>query len=314
MSSPQDSQRPWIIYNPTARGERARRFRSVLDRIAAGAEVRATTGPGSARRLAREAVESGGTRILAAGGDGTAFEVINGMREAPEGWSRAAVGVIPLGTANVLALELGMPLDLERAWEVLRDAEVRSMDACRAEYRDAEGASVSAYFAIVAGAGLDARAVQQVDYGLKRRLGKLAYIWAAFRALTGYQDQVLCRLGERRFRGRVVLAGNGRLYAGEIAVFADGSLDSGKLHVRAVERVTPGVLLQCLKAYLTGRWELGDRCASYAGSELVLEGEGAVPLQLDGEFVGWLPARLSVVPGALRVLVPRGGGRLGAGV
>lgn len=308
------SRRVCVIFNPTARGEQARRCREFLQRAAGDAELVPTTGPGAARALARDAVLSGFERIIAAGGDGTVFEVMNGMADAPDGLARAALGVLPLGTANVLAHELGMPGEPRTAWRVLQHAIERRVDGCHAEFRDDDGAWRQAHFAIVAGAGLDARAVQQVNWNLKRRLGKLAYVAAAVRALVAFRDRVRCSLGDDSFSGRVVLAGNGRLYAGEIAVFGDGALDSGRLHVRGVDRVTPGVLARCLHAWLTGRWTLESRGPAASVEELILEGEGRVPLQLDGEFVGWLPARLRVLPGALRVLVPTtGSGELGVG-
>jgi len=108
-------------------------------------------------------------------------------------------------------------------------------------------------------------------------------------------------------RGRVLLAGNGRLYAGDIPVFADGSLTSGRLHLRGAREVGVGVLLRCLWAYVSGRWVLEGSLEADAVVEVRLAPATAtdrVPLQLDGEFVGWLPARLRVLPGALRVVVP----------
>lgn len=300
------SDRCRVIYNPSARGEKARRFRAFLDRVEDHPDIRATTGAGSARALAREAVEEGVERVIAAGGDGTVFEVLNGMAEAEGGWARSALGVFPLGTANVLAHELGMPTGPEAAWQALRGARVTSMDGGWAEYRNDEGGVERAYFGIVAGAGLDARAVQQVRWESKRRWGKGAYILAALRAWIRFRDRVRCTMAGGPFEGRVVLAGNGCRYAGNIPVFEQGALDSGRLHVQGVDGVTAGVLLRCLRAYLTGHWDLGRHGVSDRVIELGLEaaGEGRVPLQLDGEFVGWLPARLRVLPGAIRVLMP----------
>ena len=81
---------------------------------------KATAAPGDARRLAAEAVRDGFESIVAAGGDGTVNEVLNGIGDAPDGFARARLGVLPLGTVNVFARELKIPLRLERAWEVLQ--------------------------------------------------------------------------------------------------------------------------------------------------------------------------------------------------
>lgn len=295
-----------VIFNPAARGEKAARFRSFLESTGDEASLRPTTGPGAARGLAREAVEAGFPRVVAAGGDGTVYEVLNGMADADGGLDRAALGVLPLGTANVLAHELGMPMDLERAWAALRTAESRRVDAGWAEFRDGEGRRVTRHFAVVAGAGLDARAVERVDGRLKKRLGKLAYVVAAIEAWRRFPDRVRTTVGGRTFEGRVVLAGNGRLYAGNLEVFPGGALDSGRLRVVGVDRVTVPVLWRCLRAYVSGRWRGVGRGIEGGAVTLAWDGvEGRrVPLQLDGEFVGWLPAVLRVRPGAMRVLVP----------
>lgn len=298
------ARRPCVVFNPTARGDQARRLHQVLDAIAAPGVLRPTTGPGDARRLAREAVAAGHDLIFAAGGDGTVFEVLNGLAEAPGGFQRTALAVIPLGTANVLAHELKVPTQPQAAWELQHTGRLRSIDCGFAEFRDDAGKPCRAHFAIVAGAGLDARAVQLVNWSLKRRFGKLAYIAAALRALVQYRDRVRCTLAGQPFSGRVVLAGNGRLYAGELAVFGDGAIDNGRLQVRGVTRISTSLLLGCLRAYLTGRWPFDGRLPADTVPELSLESDGRVPLQLDGEFAGWLPARLRILPSTLRVLVP----------
>ncbi len=306
MNLEQAGGRVCVIFNPVARGEKARRFRTFLEKVADRAEFRPTPGPGAARGLAREAVETGHQVIIAAGGDGTVFEVLNGLADAPEGFSRCALGVLPLGTANVLAHELRMPLHPERAWEALLRAHIETIDCGWAEFADHERHRVKARFAIVAGAGLDARAVQIVNWNLKRRFGKLAYIAAALRALRLFPDRVRYAWGGETFQGRGLLAGNGKYYAGEMPVFTGGSLDSGRLHILGVESVTVRILWRCLLAYATGRWGLKGVFREHAVDKVRLEADGPVPLQLDGEFVGWLPAEIGVTARCLRVLVPDG--------
>lgn len=295
--------RACVIFNPAARGDKARRGRQFLETLGSQAVLRPTTGPGSARGLAREALASGECLLIAAGGDGTVYEVLNGMADVPGGFDRAALGVLPMGTANVFARELGMPTDLPRAWQALVHGKERIIDGCRARFRDAEGRELTAQFAIVAGAGLDARAVEQVDLRWKRRVGKLAYAAAALKAFLAFPDHVRSELGGP-FRGRVLLAGNGRRYAGDLEVFEDGSLESGMLHLRGVESVNPGFVVRCLVSFLTGRWMLTGRLRSAMATRVRWEGEGNVPLQLDGEWVGYLPAELEIQPRSVRVLGP----------
>ncbi len=108
-----------VIFNPAARGDKARRFRRQLDDNGAQCTLKATTAPGDARRLATDAVVEGFDLIVAAGGDGTVNEVLNGIGDAPDGFIRARLGVLPLGTVNVFARELKIPLKVDRAWKIV---------------------------------------------------------------------------------------------------------------------------------------------------------------------------------------------------
>ena len=120
--------RTCVIFNPAARGDKARHFRRHLDEIASQGALKATTIPGDARRLATEAVADGFELIVAAGGDGTVNEVLNGIGDAPDGFARARLGVLPLGTVNVFAREIGLPLRIERAWEALQRGREARLD------------------------------------------------------------------------------------------------------------------------------------------------------------------------------------------
>ena len=156
-----------VIFNPTARGGGANRFRRHLDAIGAECALKPTTAQGGGRALAAEAVREGFEVIVAAGGDGTLNEVLNGIGDEPEGFARARLGVLPLGTINVFAREIGMPLDLHRAWAVIRRGRESPIDLPRVEF-GAAGNSQRRWFVQLAGAGLDAHAVELVDWRLKR--------------------------------------------------------------------------------------------------------------------------------------------------
>ena len=112
--------RPCVIFNPVAKGDKARRFRDSLESFAADCVLKKTNAAGDARRLATEAIHEGFDLIIAAGGDGTLNEVLNGLGDAPDGFTRACLGVLPLGTVNVFARELGIPLQPEFAWKVIQ--------------------------------------------------------------------------------------------------------------------------------------------------------------------------------------------------
>jgi len=145
-----------IIFNPAARGEKARKFRAYLEKTHGDWALKPTTGTGSARHLAAEAIAAGFKTIVAAGGDGTLNEVLNGISDAPGGFESARLGVLPLGTINVFARELSIPLDVKKIWPLLEsDSEVR-LDLGCAEFQTKAGLE-RRYFAQLAGAGWDAR-------------------------------------------------------------------------------------------------------------------------------------------------------------
>src|SRR5208282_1868611 len=109
-----------VIFNPTAKGEKAKRFRRHLELIAAECALKQTVAAGGARALAAQAVGEGFDTVVAAGGDGTLNEVLNGIGDVKDGFERARLAVLPLGTVNVFARELGLPMDLKRDWEIIR--------------------------------------------------------------------------------------------------------------------------------------------------------------------------------------------------
>src|ERR1041384_7843613 len=146
--------RACVIFNPVAKGDKARHFRETLDVFAAGCALKKTAAAGDARRLAAEAIREGFELVIAAGGDGTLNEVLNGMGDAPDGFDRACLGVLPLGTVNVFARELKLPLQPEAAWAAIRDGRETRVDLPCAEFTS-NGRTERRYFAQMGGAGLD---------------------------------------------------------------------------------------------------------------------------------------------------------------
>lgn len=292
-----------VIFNPVAKGDKARRFHRHLGELASDCVLKPTTGPGVARQLAREAVEAGFQTIAAAGGDGTLNEVLNGIADAPQGLTRVALGIIPLGTANVFARELGIPLRMAACWDILRQGKTDTVDLVRASYQ-AQGKTVERFFAQVAGAGLDARAVELVDWKLKKRTGFLAYVVAGLKALTETQPRITASTDQGESQGQLVLLGNGRLYGGPFPLFPNAHLRDGRLDVRVFPQANWITASKVGFALLTRRFDAIARSQQLTVATLDLRADRRTPLQIDGELAGELPARFEVVPQALRVIVP----------
>jgi len=295
--------RTCVIFNPAARGEKARRFRHQLDAIGSECALKATTAPADARRLAAEAVAEGFELIVAAGGDGTVNEVLNGLGDVLDGFARMRLGVLPLGTVNVFARELKIPLRLERAWEVLQRGREMLIDLPRVEF-SANGVRQQRYFVQLAGAGWDARAIELADWSHKKKVGPLAYVIAGLKALCEPQPKITVRTDGRNVRGEFVLVGNGRLYGGPVKTFPLADLRDGLLDICVLPRLNWRTLLRCCPNLLVYRKLPANVAENIQAARFEVTAETKTAFELDGEWIGLLPASFSVERERLRVIVP----------
>ena len=295
--------RTCVIFNPTAKGDKAGHFRHHLDAIGAEAVLMHTHSAGDARRLAADAVRDNFEIIVAAGGDGTVNEVLNGIGDAPNGFERARLAVLPLGTVNVFAKELGMPTKLEAAWQVIRRANETRIDLPMVEFGAVESRE-RRFFAQLAGAGLDARAIELVSWSLKKKIGPAAYVVAGLKALGSKLPRIKVSAGAEQASGELVLIGNGRFYGGLFKVFPQGNMRDGLLEGCVFPRVSWWTLLR-LGPRLLLRGTLPNRATQIIRAESVtLTSETRAGLQVDGELAGWLPGTFTIRRNGLRVIVP----------
>jgi diacylglycerol kinase (ATP) len=292
-----------VVFNPAARGDKARRFRQRLNELGASCVLTPTTCAGDGRRLAAEAVRDGADVVVAAGGDGTMNEVLNGIADVPGGFDRSRLGVLPLGTANVFARELRLPLRWDQAWRAIQKGHEDLVDLVRVSFV-AEGQTQCRYFVQLAGAGLDARATESVDWQWKKRVSYFAYISAGLRALFEKQVPITVETDGRTLTGELVLMGNGRFYGGPFALFPSASLIDERLDVRVFPKANVRLALACLFGICTGRVGHVGGSLDFTTTRLRLSAPSRVPLQIDGECVGELPAEFELEPRRLRVLTP----------
>src|SRR5688572_10559854 len=177
-----DMRRAALIYNPTSGRRRPHRLRHVTttaDTLRAGgvdAVLIPTSGPGAATQLARQAIADGFDTILACGGDGTMNEILQAVVH-----TQAALGVVPTGTVNVLARDIGLPFTAEAAARALLASEPCRLAVGRIEFTTRAGAPQTSYFTVMAGVGVDAQLPYRVDLALKKRIGIFAYAVEALR-------------------------------------------------------------------------------------------------------------------------------------
>lgn len=290
-----------VVFNPVAKGDKARLFRSHLDDIARQATLKLTRAAGDARSLAAESVREGFDVVVAAGGDGTLNEVLNGIGDVPDGFAQTRLGVLPLGTVNVFARELRIPLKLEAAWKVILAGRETAMDLPKVEFGP-ESARACRYFAQLAGAGLDARAIQLVDWRLKKKFGPLAYVYAGLKALMEKKSALIAADSNHTLHAQLVLVGNGRLYGGDFQTFDQARMNDGLLDVCVFPKVNFFTLLRCVGPLLFAGRLPESVVQRFQAATFSIVGNSA--FELDGELIGDLPAVFTIEQRRLRVLVP----------
>jgi diacylglycerol kinase (ATP) len=295
--------RTCVIFNPTARGEKARRFRHRLDAIGAQSTLKLTTAAGDARRLAAEAVAEGYETVVAAGGDGTLNEVLNGLGDAPQGFEKARLGLLPLGTVNVFARELALPTNLDVAWQAICRGRETRIDLPLLEF-SLNGAPQKRWFAQLAGTGLDARAIELVNWPLKKKIGPMAYVVAGLKALMEPSAKITVTSGSHSTQGELVLIGNGRLYGGQYEIVPRADLHDGLLEICVFPRVNWLTLARCGPQLLFAGAVPKSVTERFQAESITLTGATPTPFEADGELIGHLPAKLSVQRDLLRVIIP----------
>ena len=293
-----------IILNPAARGDRAAGVVPKIEEITtATIEVRLTAGPGQARTIAAQAVRDGFEQIVAAGGDGTINEVVNGIAG-----TSVALGILPVGSMNVFAVQLGLPKSLKECWEVIQAGETREIDLAVA--RPAIPAGTEAIpgpahaFVQLAGVGLDAQVVQATSREFKRDFGPLSYVISAAQFAARKPPRLIVEQGATTYEGSFVLIGNGRYYGGPFPVFPNARMDDRLLDVLIFRNLGYLDLVRYMHGVLFGtHMDLPD-VISFRAEQLTVTSEDSVPVEVDGEVIGQVPVTFGFHPKRLRVLMP----------
>ena len=292
-----------VIFNPAARGNKARHFREQLARLSSQCSLKPTDAAGAGRALAAEAVREGFEVIVAAGGDGTLNEVLNGIGDEPDGLARTRLGVLPLGTVNVFAKELNLPLNFDAAWQVIERAREAVIDLPEAGFA-IQGRPERRYFAQMAGVGWDARAVELVDWKQKKMIGALAYVVAGLKAMRGPLPQIVVTNGTETLAGELVLIGNGRFYGGRFTLFPEADLRDGLLEVSVFPKANFEMLARYGFGLLTSHPLEIARVTRMRGESLSVYSATPAPFHVEGENVGHLPVTFKILRQTLRVIVP----------
>lgn len=260
-------------------------------------DVKLTDKTGDAIDFAREAVASGVKRVIAAGGDGTINEVIQGLASTD-----VELAIVPLGTGNVLARYAGLDdRDYASSCGVAAGEQVRQIDLGRMDGR---------YFAVTAGAGIDAQIALNLDPWWKQKIGKIAYMTEFLRSMLIQEPHVFrLKLDDQVIEGPMwgVLICNTSEYTWRIRVAADVREDDGLLDVLVMHRQGFLNLMDLMgRMFFSGETAEGHPTATvFRAGHIEIEAQPPVPWQVEGDAKGFTPVSVDVVPRALRLVVAK---------
>ena len=295
---PREQTRALVVFNPNA-GQAGALKQALTEGCdvwrAAGWQVdqQPTEGPGDATRIAHEAAAAGYDIVVAAGGDGTVNEVMNGLVG-----TQTALGALPVGTVNVWVREIGLPLQPRAAAEAQLQATVRRIDVGRAGKR---------HFLLMASLGFDAAVTGSVRSEQKKRLGAFAYVLQGLKVAFRYEG-VLARVivDGHQLRGRYLMAvmGNSQLYGGVVKLTASAVIDDGLLDVCLIKgRSLRGAPLR-IWSLVNRRHREDESIAYFRARRIDFMSSKPMDVQVDGDHIGTSPMSFEIVPASLSVLVP----------
>jgi YegS/Rv2252/BmrU family lipid kinase len=326
-------RRATIIYNPMSgrparRAENARAMIGLLKARGIEATAQATEGPDDATRIARQRVASGDDLIISYGGDGTLNEVLQGMIGGD-----AALAVWPGGTANVVAIDIGMPARLDGIADVIASGKIKRITlgvtsvvsgqlavgsagdsgqgtggrvrlaSLPADYRTLPTAQ--RYFLMMAGIGLDAAIARGVNKRLKRRTGEFAYwVVGARHLFTWKAEPFMVEVDGKQFESVFTLIGNGKGYGGGMCITPKARLEDEGFEVFIMPRLPKNIsYLNVLAACMRGKPEKSS-AITITGRHVKAVSEHETWVEVDGEVIGTLPRSFDAVPDSLSLVIP----------
>ncbi len=284
-----------LIVNPTSghySPDKVGDINATLTRHGLVPEVLLTGGPDDATRFARRiCAEHGEPLIIAGGGDGTVNGVVNGLEHG-----KAAIAVIPLGTANVLARELAIS-SLDDAVARIVRGETRPMTVGLVEY-----GGKKRYFSLMAGVGFDGFVVEGMREKEKKALRQGAYLLSAARRLLAWERGRLDVIADGRpIACHSVIVCNASKYGGGFSLAPRASLFCSGFQVICVTSGTRLAYLKLTLQALAGRMIEGEHVSCFSAEDLAISGSKAV--QVDGDFCCYSPVRMRTVEGFVRLVI-----------
>jgi len=291
-----------LISNPKTGRYASRRLRPIqelasnLESLGIAVDLKLTAGPGEATQIAAKAARNGSSDIIVAGGDGTINEAIQGLAG-----TKARLAIIPRGTANVLAHELGLPLDDAQAVAVAAQGKTRKIYLGLAID---EVTNESRHFVLMAGIGLDASVVRRVQPSLKKRIGKGAFWISGLSHLATWNPRPFkLEIDGVEYNATFATVGKSAKYGGDLAITPGARLDQPDFEVCIIQTTSRLRYLHLLSYALRDGMPRDNPEVQFVKA-VTVKAHGEAQVQVDGELLGHLPMRFEIAPHSLEVIVP----------
>ena len=284
----------FVIFNPAAGQNSGLLYPTLtlLRQMGVAFEEGKTEHSGHAKTLAESAVKSGEFDvIIAAGGDGTIGEVICGVRD-----SGIPLGIIPIGTANVLAIEISLKLTPEAVAQAIAYGQLSKLHLGQMNER---------VFFLMASSGYDSRVVESVSPSIKKLVGKGAYALAGLKEIIRAKESALrVNVEGVEYDASWVIVSNSRFYGGKFLLAPDTEISAPGFSVILFRgRGAIGILFDLWTVFI-GRTRQSSRVRVVNGSKVTVSSKNEVPIQADGDLAGVLPANISSLPYSVDLIIP----------
>ena len=267
-----------------------------LEAMGLKVDLRLTKGPGDATEIAARAAGNGSGDVIVAGGDGTINEVIQGLAG-----TSARLAIIPRGTANVLARELGLPLDEQKAVAIAARGKSREIYLGVAIN---ETTNERRHFVLMAGIGLDASVVRRVQPSLKKRIGKGAFWISGLSHLANWNPRPFTLdIEGAKYSATFAAIGKSARYGGDLAITPGARLDQREFEICIIETTSRLRYLHLLSHAMRAGMPRDAAEVRFVKASTV-KAYGDAHVQVDGELIGHLPMRFEIAPHSLEVIVP----------
>lgn len=301
-----------LIYNPASGRRRHTRFAELeeatrlLKADGIAAELAPTSARGAATEIARQAAARNADLVIVCGGDGTINEAVNGLVG-----SHVPMAILPAGTANILAKELGIPWHIPAAARLISGGTTRRIALgsvmSSTPHGEVDPSQGCRYFLSVAGAGPDGAIVHAVDLGLKDRTGVIAYWAAGARQLFQYRfPEIAISSSEAKRSATLIVVGRTVNYGGPFKITTGASLFEDSFEIVAFDTQSRWRYVSAIPALWLGRLRSVRGIHAWKTRELTCSSPNGstIHAQVDGEPVGTLPLHFRIVPDALTLVVP----------